>query len=297
MNIQLSRAMRWMERAVYAAMQYSARLAHHFILAIGLIVVLIALVSWLSPAGRKAFTTQLRVLFGATAPPDFRRLLADDSNPSQMRHLFNSGVLARHAALKNWPDTRLEAPVLTSLVGWFAPQSEPEPERDTAKSRKQARIADYLARRYRVARVPVGNLVKAAFSAGQEFDLDPLLLLAVMAIESRFNPYAESVMGAQGLMQVMSKVHLNKLDYFGGPDAALDPLVNLKVGTLILKECIARGGSLTKGLRLYVGALPSSDSQYAAKVLAERKLLRDVARGLSVSIYAERKLEARTLQA
>ncbi len=113
--------------------------------------------------------------------------------------------------------------------------------------REQGLVASYLSRRYRVAQGPVGELVKAAFDTGREAGLDPLLLLAVMGIESGFNPYAESGVGAQGLMQVMSKVHSDKFDYFGGQSAALDPLANIKVGALVLKDCIARGGSLLGG--------------------------------------------------
>ena len=68
----------------------------------------------------------------------------------------------------------------------------------------------------------LSELVKAAFDTGREVGLDPLLLLSVMAIESGFNPYAESGVGAQGLMQVMSKVHSDKFQYFGGESAALE---------------------------------------------------------------------------
>lgn len=150
-------------------------------------------------------------------------------------------------------------------------------------TREQIAVADYLARRYRVAGDVTGNLVRAAYSTGKEVGLDPLLLLAVMAIESGFNPYAESTVGAQGLMQVMSKVHQDKLEYFGGPEAALHPLANIKVGALILKECIARGGSLTGGLRLYVGSTSAGDGGYGAKVLAERDRLRGVTMGHKVS--------------
>ena len=75
-----------------------------------------------------------------------------------------------------------------------------------------------------------------------------------MAIESSFNPFAQSSVGAQGLMQVMTKVHDDKYEPFGGRHAAFDPVTNLRVGVQVLKECIARAGSLEAGLRYYVGA-------------------------------------------
>jgi soluble lytic murein transglycosylase-like protein len=92
--------------------------------------------------------------------------------------------------------------------------------------------------------------------------------------------------GAQGLMQVMSKVHSDKFQYFGGQSAALEPVANIKVGALVLKDCIARGGSLPGGLRLYVGSTSPDDGGYGAKVMAERGRLRDVARGRKVPINA-----------
>jgi soluble lytic murein transglycosylase-like protein len=159
-------------------------------------------------------------------------------------------------------------------------------DRALVSTREQDLVANYLARRYRVAQEPVSELVKAAFDTGREVGLDPLLLLSVMAIESGFNPYAESGVGAQGLMQVMSKVHSDKFQYFGGQSAALDPLANIKVGALVLKDCIARGGSLPGGLRLYVGSTTQDDGGYGGKVMAERGRLRDVARGRKVPINA-----------
>ena len=122
-----------------------------------------------------------------------------------------------------------------------------------------------------------------AYEIGARTKLDPTLILAIMAIESGFNPFAQSAVGAQGLMQVMTRVHTDKYDNFGGHFAAFDPVTNLRVGVKVLQECIARAGSLEGGLRYYVGAanLPS-DGGYASKVLAEHARLRQVAAGGSV---------------
>ena len=118
-------------------------------------------------------------------------------------------------------------------------------------------------------------------------DLDPTLILAVMAVESSFNPFAQSPVGAQGLMQVMTKVHDDKYEAFGGSHAAFDPVTNLRVGVQVLKECIRRTGSLEAGLRSYVGAANSGeDGGYAAKVLAQQGILRLVASGGKVRTTA-----------
>ncbi|ALE55656.1 transglycosylase SLT domain protein [Paraburkholderia graminis] len=184
------------------------------------------------------------------------------------------------------PRTMQSVTALARLIPAQRVSADARDDRVLVSSREQALVASYLARRYRVAQEPVSELVKAAFDTGREVGLDPLLLLSVMAIESGFNPYAESGVGAQGLMQVMSKVHSDKFQYFGGESAALEPVANIKVGALVLKDCIARGGSLPGGLRLYVGSTSPDDGGYGAKVMAERGRLRDVARGRKVPINA-----------
>jgi hypothetical protein len=150
-------------------------------------------------------------------------------------------------------------------------------------TRQQASVAHWLARRYRVAPEPVSRLVQEAWHVGERAGLDPTLILAIMAIESSFNPFAQSAVGAQGLMQVMTRIHDDKYEAFGGNHAAFDPVTNLRVGVQVLKECIARAGSLEAGLRFYVGAanLPD-DGGYAAKVLAEQVQLQLVAMGKTV---------------
>ncbi len=147
-------------------------------------------------------------------------------------------------------------------------------------SAEQANVAKWIARRYKVAPEPIGRLVQEAWTVGQRFKLEPTLILAIMAVESSFNPFAQSTVGAQGLMQVMTNIHDKKYEPFGGVHAAFDPITNLKVGAQVLKECIARGGSLYEGLKHYVGAanLPN-DSGYAGKVLAEQANFQRAAAG------------------
>ncbi|MCD9120161.1 MULTISPECIES: lytic transglycosylase domain-containing protein [Cupriavidus] len=145
-----------------------------------------------------------------------------------------------------------------------------------ANAREQAAVAEYIARKYRVAAQATAQLVKAAYLTGREVGIDPLLILGVIAIESSFNPYAESGVGAQGLMQVMTKVHQDKYEHVGGVAAALNPYANIKIGALVLKDCIARAGSIEGGLKYYVGATTATDGGYGAKVLAERAKLRQV---------------------
>ncbi|MEN5181174.1 lytic transglycosylase domain-containing protein [Comamonas testosteroni] len=148
--------------------------------------------------------------------------------------------------------------------------------------KNQAAVAYWLAKKYRVAPEPLAVLVSEAFQVGKETKLDPTLILAIMAVESSFNPFAQSSVGAQGLMQVMTKIHTDKYEHFGGHFAAFDPVTNLRVGVKVLQECIQRAGSLEGGLKYYVGAanLPD-DGGYAAKVMAEHFRIKQVANGRS----------------
>ncbi|MDO8457212.1 MAG: lytic transglycosylase domain-containing protein [Burkholderiaceae bacterium] len=146
--------------------------------------------------------------------------------------------------------------------------------------KQQAAVAYWLSKKYRVAPEPISALVAEAYAIGAKVKLDPTLILAIMAIESGFNPFAQSPVGAQGLMQVMTKIHSDKYDHFGGDLAAFDPLTNLRVGVKVLQESIRRAGSVEGGLRYYVGAAKlTSDGGYAAKVTAEYSRLHQVATG------------------
>jgi Transglycosylase SLT domain len=208
------------------------------------------------------------------------------------------------AAVVFKPELRNEGE--TALLGWLKSRQavvaevsnsttalEPEPDaidRATATDPKdlpkqQAAVAYWLSKKYRVAPEPIGALVAEAYEIGQKTKLDPTLILAIMAVESSFNPFAQSPVGAQGLMQVMTKIHTDKYQGFGGNLAAFDPVTNVRVGVKVLQECIQRAGSVEGGLRQYVGATSdATEGGYTAKVLAEQARLRQVALGQAVPL-------------
>jgi soluble lytic murein transglycosylase-like protein len=144
---------------------------------------------------------------------------------------------------------------------------------ETPLQREQRVVAEYIAKRYRIADDAAGHFVAVAYRAAELHRLDALLILAVMAIESRYNPVAESVMGAKGLMQVIAKYHPEKLSDHGGEQALLEPEINILVGAQILREYYRRFGDLETALQMYAGALDDPTSQYANKVLAEKARL------------------------
>ncbi|MES2945661.1 MAG: lytic transglycosylase domain-containing protein [Pseudomonadota bacterium] len=164
--------------------------------------------------------------------------------------------------------------------------------------KQQAAVAFWLSRKYGVAPEPLSVLVSEAFEIGMKVKLDPTLILAIMAIESGFNPFAQSPVGAQGLMQVMTKVHHDKYENFGGKLAAFDPVTNLRVGVKVLQECISRAGSIEGGLKFYVGAgNMEDDGGYASKVMAEHARLLAVIGGKAPSPFQASPAPLRTIPA
>ena len=144
---------------------------------------------------------------------------------------------------------------------------------ETAVEREQRAVTEFIAKRYRVSDAAIASYVAAAYRAGEQYSVDPLLILAVMAVESRYNPVAESLVGAKGLMQVIPKYHLDKLVDHGGEPALLEPEVNILVGTQILREYQRRFRDTETALQAYAGAFDEPTSQYANKVFAERARL------------------------
>lgn len=151
----------------------------------------------------------------------------------------------------------------------------------TAEDARHVALAEYLAKRYKVAQDLTLDFVRIAHAEGARVGLDPLLVMAVISVESRFNPIAESVVGAKGLMQIIPKFHADKFAPFGGERAVFEPEANIRVGTRILKEYLARTGNLGIALQMYAGALGDDNDTYTTKVLGEKQRLQQVVASLA----------------
>jgi len=149
-------------------------------------------------------------------------------------------------------------------------------QRQSLSQNQQDALIQYLSRKYLVANQAAQMFVETAYVVGDELKVDPLLLLAIIATESRFNPYAGGqVGGPTGLMQVMMSIHRDKFTQLGrGETMVFNPVANIRVGAFILAYCIRTRGSVAGGLLCYCGASgPNADGGYTEKVLSERRRL------------------------
>jgi hypothetical protein len=235
--------------------------------------------SQVSKTARGLLTTMQHTLtvFGLSAVAVLALLYTNPDAAKKVSELLYPESGASEAA-----DTAVAA-VAPTPVAAPATIEEAAPPKHVASSKQQQNVTNWLSKRYRVAGDAANMLVSTAYNTAHDIKIDPLLILAVMAIESGLNPFAESAMGAKGLMQVMAKVHHDKFQEVGGTKAALDPVANIRVGAQILKDYVKRTGSVEGGLKTYVGAADmEDDSGYGAKVIAEYRRLKQVASGKKV---------------
>ncbi len=144
-------------------------------------------------------------------------------------------------------------------------------------SPEQLALVQAIRSKYRIAPEPLNAMILEVYDLASRANLDPTLILAVIGVESNYNPFANSPAGAKGLMQVLPDFHAEEFTPYGGNMAIFDPKTNLRIGVKILKESIDLSGSLQEGLRLYKagGDSLSSESDYIGRVTAEQTRLKE----------------------
>jgi hypothetical protein len=202
----------------------------------------------------------------------------------------------------------LQASASEALFGWLQirqndptdmPVARNAAARSTAASLKnltpeQLAVTRWLSRKYRVSAEPLSAMVAEAWVTGERSQLAPTLILAIMAVESRFNPFASGSQGNVGLMQIEPQAHAETLGQFGGPLSAFDPLTNLRVGVRHLQGLMQQTSTLEEALFLYgTSSGQLMESQYVERVLAEQQLLDKVTEKLSTAALATQGSRAR----
>lgn len=266
----------WLKRTLRGLAWQVAQVTHAMVVYLGLAVLVVVALSFVVPSLRDQ-SQQIHAALLVSLKPggldDAAGLSLAERLPGG-QVVLRSGGDAAAAGGQGYSEPQTFAEALGALDSFSIP--------GVSKVQSQA-LRSYIARKYRIANDVAGVLIHTVYAVAREKQLDPLLILAVIAIESRYNPFAESHVGAQGLMQVMTRVHQEKFEPFeGGLDAALNPIANIRVGSQILHDCIKRRGSVAGGLSCYVGATGPSDGGYGAKVLAERRRL-SLASGIAPS--------------
>lgn len=185
--------------------------------------------------------------------------------------LFNRFIELHGDTGATYP-AQAESPVAATVS---VARADPVPESLTPQMHA---ALGYVSRRYRVSAAVLEPIFGAAQLTGRELRLDPLLIIAVIGIESRFNPFSESTQGAQGLMQVMPRFHQDKLPEGAGKLPFFDPVINIGVGAQVLEESIRRNGGLVAGLQQFAGAPGDEGQAYASRVMAEKQRLEQAAR-------------------
>ena len=144
-------------------------------------------------------------------------------------------------------------------------------------------VSDQRLQRYLPGQQDRLDLLHLVYREATRQKLDPDLVLAVMQIESAFNRFAISRVGAQGLMQVMPFWRLE----IGRPqDNLINVETNVRYGTVILAHYIdVAKGDLVDALARYNGS--RGRLKYPEKVIgAWRKTWRNKTRDELPSLQA-----------
>jgi soluble lytic murein transglycosylase-like protein len=214
---------------------------------------------------------------GAPAPAG--RLFRDRCRPATAMLLvvLAEMVLSASAPSKSGQQHQAMLDPLPAPARLAQPARLPPAAQATAtRGQHIAALTQVIARKYRISTAATREYVGLAFREAERHGLDPFLLVALMAVESSFNPTAESHAGAVGLMQVIPEYHTDKFDAVY--ESALHPPTNIRIGTRVLKEYIRRAGSLVDGLQMYNGAANDETTAFANKVLSEKNRLQSAAR-------------------
>lgn len=147
---------------------------------------------------------------------------------------------------------------------------------------KESKLVDYIQKSNKeLTEAEATTIVSATMKWSQQFQVDPLLVVAVQKVESGFNKYSISSAGALGIMQVIPSWHLSKLSTaikeVGNPEV-FNVNTNIYLGTWVLQQCHKQFSGIKNRLLCYNGSVANPNG-YDVKVLASLKEINNFLKG------------------
>jgi len=149
------------------------------------------------------------------------------------------------------------APPALPPVAAAPPPAAAAPRLDDADAALVATFSRHLeARRHTgMTRPELRELARTIVAESRRRGVEPELVLAVIHVESRYDAFAVSPVGAMGLMQILPSTGEELAEKLGviwwGPQTLFDPFVNVRLGVAYLKELTERYGNTTSALAAY----------------------------------------------
>ena len=142
----------------------------------------------------------------------------------------------------------------TGLPAVSAPPAASAPEIEEDEDVRA--VAEFLAtRRTALTRAETDVLARVIVEESRRHELDTQLVLALMHVESRFDAFALSPVGAMGIMQILPSTGEEmaaKLDIpWHGAQTLFDPVANVRLGVAYLKQLESRYADIPTALAAY----------------------------------------------
>lgn len=132
------------------------------------------------------------------------------------------------------------------------------------------RLTQHVVQNNRIPSPFAKEIIHTVYTECEKEKIDPILFLSLIEVESSFNQYAKSHVGAIGLSQVMPIYHKSKVDDIKKNNLDLWSIKgNIKVGVQVFSEYLkVSKGNTIEALQRYNGSLNDKTRKYSNKVMA-----------------------------
>lgn len=140
---------------------------------------------------------------------------------------------------------------------------------------KMIALAEHISDEHDIEYKKAQKIIDTTFLEAERANIEPILMLSVIGVESKYKQFAKSKMGAVGLVQVMPNYHRTKINELKKDNLDMWSVEgNIKLGVTIMKEYInLANGDIQRALQMYNGSTRDSRLTYSKKVFNQMENL------------------------